>query len=584
MNRVLGIGYFAVALLLGSSMAAGVFGRVELRWLDWQMGWLQQWQVAAAGGDVVVVGIDDASLKEFGVPVATLHRQLGQFFEAMAIACVRAVGVDMVLPESSFDRIQPGLDASLARGIVALRPVAPLILGLGAKPDGAIRPLQPLFVTLVGQEGLGSVFVARDADGVVRRFDERLGAEGQTFPTLAGQMARRLGVPVSAGIVPVHLGTRFKYVALNEVISWHQAKDLARLEQAFSGKVVLLGSILAHDDQHSVPVPLADGDTGPMTHGVFIHAMQIRSLLAGNLIKEVPTALALGVAMFLTLGWWLRPGRVIWISMGLAALVILGISPLALAAGWAIPAVSWTMALLAGLGARTVWEAWLTAIEKRRLRRAFDGFVSPTVLKEILGGRLHPSQTGERRDICVLFSDIRSFTTLSEHLAPEAVTDLLNRYFERMARAVHRHEGTLDKFIGDGIMAFFGAPKGLDSPCESAFKAAQDMLAELEEFNTEQQNHGGPRIAIGIGLHFGPAFVGYIGSAARNEYTAIGDTVNTASRLEGLTKEAGFPLVMSPTVVQRLPGVVGIENLGQQAVKGRADIAVYGWRPHGETT
>jgi adenylate cyclase len=213
------------------------------------------------------------------------------------------------------------------------------------------------------------------------------------------------------------------------------------------------------------------------------------------------------------------------------------------------------------------------------LHKSFRGFVSPSVLKEIIAGRLSPSLAGERREVCVLFSDIRSFTTLSENLPPEEVSDLLNRYFERMASAIHRHGGTLDKFIGDGIMAFFGAPQASADPVGDAFKTARDMLTELDHYNREQDARGAPHIAIGIGLHFGSAFIGYVGSHDRHEYSAIGDTVNTASRLEGLTKEAGYPVVMSATVRQRLGESAACVDLGDLPIKGRTALRAFGWKP-----
>ena len=572
------IGFLSVVAVLILVFSTGLTSRLELHWLDRQLDFLAERNFAAgADGNVVVVGIDDASLRSFAVPVATMHRQIGQFFEAMALARPRAVGVDMVLPEASYDRIQPGLDAAMARGILALRAVSPLVIGVGANLDGTMKPLHPLFMNLAGQEGLGSVFVAKDADGVVRRFDELLTADGQVLPTLAGQLARRTGLTVSYGIMPMYQGQRFGYVPLHDVLAWHAANDRVRLEQVFRGRRVLLGSLLSHDDQHIVPIALAVGDSGNTTHGVFVHAMQLRSLEAGGLIKELPLALQIGAALVLALSWWLTPGWLGWLLVTIGTAGIFAASIAALTAGWSIPAVFWGMGLLGGLGGRTALAASQSAAQRRLLRRAFDGFVSPSVLKEMLDGRLNPQTAGVRKEVCVLFSDIRGFTTLSEHLPPEAVTDLLNRYFERMTSAIHRHGGTLDKFIGDGIMAIFGAPQGLSNACESAFGSAVDMLDELDEFNSEQQARGGPILAIGIGLHFGPVFIGYIGSKLRHEYSAIGDTVNSASRLEGLTKETGYPILLSMAVRQKLNDAGGFKDLGEHVVKGRAPMAIWGW-------
>lgn len=172
------------------------------------------------------------------------------------------------------------------------------------------------------------------------------------------------------------------------------------------------------------------------------------------------------------------------------------------------------------------------------------------VLHEILAGRLRPGVGGERRRVCVLFSDIRDFTGRSEREPPERILALLNRYFEDMTAAVHAHNGTVDKFIGDGLMAFFSAPNPSAAP-----------------------------VQIGIGLHAGDAIIGHVGSRERHEYTAIGDTVNIAARLEGLTKEAGFPIVCTQTVVEALCPDAGLLPLGQKPIKGHTPVAVFGWRP-----
>jgi adenylate cyclase len=137
----------------------------------------------------------------------------------------------------------------------------------------------------------------------------------------------------------------------------------------------------------------------------------------------------------------------------------------------------------------------------------------------------------------------------------------------------------LDKFIGDGVMAFFGAPRPLENPCVPAMRAARDMLTRLARLNRALAEQGELPIAIGIGLHVGDAVVGNVGAETRYNYTAIGDTVNVASRLEGLTKEAGYPLLCSAEVVDALDDRAGFVKLGASAIKGHSPLDVYGWCP-----
>lgn len=576
-------GILLLMLLVAAVILSGLPQPFDLFLQDQQSRLLSQHWPRATPNDIVVVGIDEASLDSFGVPVATLHRQLGAFLQTMALARPRAVAFDVVLPERSFDRIQPGLDAALARGIlIAKASRLPIVFGVAATDDGGLRPVHPLFSTLLGPQGLASIFVTRDPDGTVRRFDERLGTDGQIISTLPGQLARRIGVPVSYGQVPMFWDRHFDYIPMATVLNWQASHNLAMLHARLAGKVVFVGSMLPYEDMHRVPVTQAVGDSADTTHGVFILALQLRALMTGTLIHELPRWLVLLLALALLQSWWLTPGR--WTVLGVLALSggLNAGAVLALRQGWALPTVTMSGSLLFGLASRSALAAWLAARERRRLRSVFGGFVSPGVLKEILAGRLTPNLAGEKHEVCVLFSDVRDFTTMSEHLSPEAVMDLLNRYFERMAATVHRHGGTLDKFIGDGLMAFFGAPQQLGNPCNEAFQAACEMLTELDAFNAEQRERNGPCIAIGIGLHFGPASIGYIGATNRHEYSAIGDTVNSASRLESATKGSGYSIIVSRTVWERLPQPEQLVNLGERPLKGRAPMEVFGWKPQGE--
>jgi adenylate cyclase len=190
-------------------------------------------------------------------------------------------------------------------------------------------------------------------------------------------------------------------------------------------------------------------------------------------------------------------------------------------------------------------------------------------MDSILASKVDPLR-GDRRRISVLFCDIRGFTTISEGLPPEKVVQLLNEYFERMVEVVFRNNGTLDKFIGDGMMVIFGAPEDDPYQEEHALKAAIEMQSELRGL-AEKWKPEGLNLRIGIGINSGPAIVGNIGSSRRMEYTAIGDTVNLASRLESATKELGVGILISEYTHNALRGSFQFRNMGSVHVKGRLD-------------
>ena len=155
---------------------------------------------------------------------------------------------------------------------------------------------------------------------------------------------------------------------------------------------------------------------------------------------------------------------------------------------------------------------------------------------------------------------------------------MLNRYFEEVTLAIHAEGGTVNCFMGDGIMATFGAPKSMDNPAVTAFAAARRILKILPALNRSLQSEGIEPLSIGIGLNVGEAVVGHVGSRSRHDYSTIGDTTNVASRLEGLTKELGYPLVCSSAVVEALEFPEGFVSLGERAIKGRSAMEVYGWK------
>jgi adenylate cyclase len=216
--------------------------------------------------------------------------------------------------------------------------------------------------------------------------------------------------------------------------------------------------------------------------------------------------------------------------------------------------------------------------DKRHIESVLGKVVSPEIARRLLaGGSDGLSLGGSRRNLVILFSDIRSFTTLSESRPPEAVVQLLNTYFAAMVRLVREHGGLVDKFIGDGMLAVFG----LDDPVDAAARAVQAGLAMLKACQELAPKLEAP-LTIGIGIHKGEVIAGKVGAPERLEFTFVGDVVNTASRLEGLTKQLDSPLLISQAVhddlgasARALPWIY----LGEQLLKGKAvPLAVYGLR------
>lgn len=575
MRRILFPLILTCAVLLGVTQ---VTAPADLRLLDLQFDVLREQGPRPVDVDVVIVGIDADTVSALPEPLSLWHRHLARFLEAMVFAQPSAVGLDIVLPERSYDVVAPGYDSALLRGLLTARRSYPVVLAQTVDPSGTTRAIHRPFLVAAGEGATGYALLATDGDGVVRRFDERLGETGERVATLAGQLARRLGVVPGSGLIDYGRGSAFDYVPLRQVLDWASAGDQAALERAFRGRPVLLGVVLPYEDRQALPVQLAsweDADAG--VPGVLLHAQVLRGLLNdGGLIRQAPVAVVTAVSAAAALLWFLGSGAVVFVAAGVLLVAgLLLLSTLLLVQGLYLPVLAPVSAGLLALSGRAGWEAALKLRERRRLRGVFSGYVSPGVMQQIVDGRLRAELGGEHRYVCVLFSDIRGYTTRSEGMSPEEIVGFLNRYFEDVVGLIHGHGGTVTSFMGDGIMAVFGAPNALENPCEAAFSAGRDILAQVARFNA-QADPGAQPVEIGVGLHAGYAVVGHVGSSTRHDYTAIGDVTNVASRLEGATKGAGYRLVCSDEVASRLGNRSMLVPLGPVSIKGHSPVEAHG--------
>ena len=292
-------------------------------------------------------------------------------------------------------------------------------------------------------------------------------------------------------------------------------------------------------------------------------------------MRPTPGYLQFGLAALLLAFVWeafrlRRYPLEIGIALGVISSLLVAGSYLALGAVRLVPVFT----PLAFAWALYLFGAMLAYLNERKAReqavRLFSRFLNPNVVRKILDqGETVESLSGKTREVSILFSDIRGFTTMSETRPPGEIVQLLNRYFSRQVEVVFRHGGTLDKFIGDCIMALWGAPLDDARHAEHAVAAALEMERVLHAFKAEL-GPAGADFDVGIGIHSGSAVVGFIGAEQKLDYTAIGDAVNLASRIEGLTKDAKSRILVSRDTVQACHNAFEFSSRGKYKVKRAA--------------
>jgi adenylate cyclase len=425
--------------------------------------------------------------------------------------------------------------------------------------DGGIRRLAPKFA-----------YRAEEASGAIRRV---------TFDSLALAAVRAGGHDVDRSIAattaPQQLSwsldgnrqRRADQVATRNYADAVGAKG-ATLAPFAQNRVVFVGatSAVLHDD-HPTPI---DGSLP----GVYVSVQGYLDLRDGHMLRSLPArwgiVLAALVAGLVGLLAVLRRGRSAWIWIGLG-LPIAWIS----FAWWAfgaldlvLPVAAPALGMLAALVLVIVHGARHAMRERRHVASVFSRYVSPRIVRELLADNLLDVRPGgTSREVTILMSDVRGFTSMSAGMEPDVLVAQLNDYFEEMVAAVDEHEGTVDKFMGDGLMAFFGAPAHQPDHARRACDTALEMLERLTGLNERRRLAGLQAIEIGIGLATGRVVVGNVGSERRLEFTVIGDAVNLAARLEGVTKRLGVPIVIAESTARELPEE-SVVDLGTIEVRG----------------
>jgi adenylate cyclase len=526
-------------------------------------------------GGIVIVAIDEPSFAAVGAQWPWPRSQHAALIEALREAGARAIGVDMVFAEPS----SPEEDAALAAAMgpdVVLAADETRIETPQAHQIIRTEPL-PELVAAGARSGLASVVL--DPDGVLRR----LPPWPDSFAAVLRAAADRAPV---ADTTPDGFLQVFGPARTFPTVSYYQALEPAAYlpDGFFRDKIVLVGLSL----QTAVAADASGADafatamtvrSDHLTAGVEVQATFLDNLRHGLFIEAAPRAAQLisivaAAALAGLLAW--RPVDHRTFVLAAALLLAVGVSSFALVQ-WGrvfLPPVAPALAVLLTLAPIAARDQTEERRMRREITRAFSHYLAPAMVERLARDPASLKLGGERRVLSILFCDVRNFTPMAERMKgePEALTLLVNRILTPLSEAVLAHGGTIDKYIGDCVMAFWNAPLNDPEHAVHAVAAGLAMLESVERLNLELAGEGLGQLAVGVGVNTGACVVGNMGSARRFDYSALGDAVNYASRLEGASKSCGVPLLMSAATAAAVRDSFDPVLVDHIAVKGRTGL------------
>lgn len=539
----------------------------------------------------MIVAIDDASFSVNQMQWPWPRDYLATIVDHIAAGKPRAIAIDIFLYEVS----DPAKDAALAQAIHNAGNVV-LVNDISVEKQGSAvltRLNRPIPEINQAVSTLGLTNFDRDRDGVVRRLLSFQGYSGQPYYSWAMQSARLYDGAADFRVISadqvdiaarqVLLESQFMRVnfrgpagTIPTVSAYQVASGLVDVNK-FEGKVVLLGatSESLHD---SYPTPFG---SQPPTPGVEINANAIETILNGDYIIPVSPWLStlitlimalIGVALAIRLESRRAllagiAGMVLYVALCAALFVYARVLPPVV-----IPLFGLGLAFASAISIQLYNEQR----QRAQVQSLFERYVAPAAIDQMLSQPETYASGGQRKELTILFSDIRGFTSLSENLPPDDVVAILNQYLARMTELIFEHGGTIDKFEGDAILAIWNAPLPVEDHATRAVQCGVEMIAALETLQESWAQKSTAPLKIGVGINTGQAFVGNIGSDRRMDYTVIGDTVNLASRLQDLTKAEGVPLLFSEATRALLNPAITTRFVSTAQVKGRAQaVNVY---------
>ena len=593
--------WLSTALLFAFSLLAGGFlsRQVEAKWYDVKTRLFSR----PAPADVVLAKIDQGSLdfysREFAIGWPWPRSLYARAVDYLAFAGARAVVLDMVFSEAS---AYPEEDERLARSLrESGRVFLPLVFRKGeGGAAGAERfalpsapkleqlpvrqgPVQlPLPSLSAAARGAGNAQDDPGRDGIFRRLRLFTAHQGRVYPSLALAAALYAHPGLDLERVPFAADGRlnlrfyrkdsFRTCAISELIQSQVRREAGEepvvAPADFKDRIVVIGATATGLlDHRATPV-------SAVSSGFELHATAIANLLHGDFLRSLDPRPYWLLVLLAVAGLNLLLARLKTLSAQLlaalaAALLLLGANLSLFYAGIDMDFIP----LLAGVAGCAGYDSYVryqrVRREKKFIEGAFRGYMSDSLLAEILKNPGGLRLGGEKRLVTVFFSDLAGFTSLSEKLPAEEVVVLLNTYLERMTSIIIEEGGFVNKFEGDAIMAFWGAPLADERHAERAMRAALRCQEGLRGLNREFAAAGLPRLGMRVGVNSGEVIVGNIGSRQRFEYTVIGDAVNLASRLEGINKQYGTEVICGPLSARLAGGEMLLRRLDRVRVKGK---------------
>lgn len=581
-----------------------------------------------ATSPVVVVAIDGETYDTppfKGSPTLTWTREIGRVLGSITEGGAKAIGFDVIFPSSIEQSEIPFGEAPLGtrvRGfdrdyLIALRQLSDngkLLLGEILSNDHPERPYRAQ--QLAVRTNIRALNVHTDADDVIRRMPLSFSIDGKPVPAMAVELAARaLGAkpeiaPSGAAelsgyaipsAVPNTLTVNFRGLG-HDVPSYSFADLRACVEKgdrdffrrAFDGKVVLLGTALNFEDRKLTSMRLSGGYDGAPTArcalpapantaqkarsdvaGVFVHATAVRNLIERDAVTELGfparTILTIVVAAIIACAaGMLAPSGALGAWLGLTA-VYAAVAVGAFVHAVALPLTEPALASLAALAMMIGYRFVLADRDERFLRKSFAFYLAPEVINTMVASGKMPALGGEMRNVTMFFSDLSGFSSIAETMTPGELVTLMNEYLSAMTDIIEGHGGYVDKYIGDSIVAMFGAPADDPAHARNAVHAALKCHEKLAELNASNPAFAGHGLSHRIGLNSGEAVVGNIGSRRRFNYTVMSDTVNVASRLEGANKYYGTAIMASESTMAQTGGSFAWRELDAIRVMGRGE-------------